>query len=86
MEIYFKKDFIKRFKKLPQKTRRKFDERITLFKQDTQANVLHNHALHGIYMGCRSIDITGDIRAIYKIQSRNIALFIDIDNHSNLYK
>ena len=38
------------------------------------------------YFGCGSINISGDLRAIYKMQDNNIALFVDIDNHSNLYK
>ena len=86
MDLYFKKKFIKKFKKLPVNIRAKFSENIKLFKINTHNSILNNHALHGTYANCRSINVTGDLRAVYKTQNKNRVLFVDIDNHPNLYK
>lgn len=76
--------FKKSFQKLPQKIQEKFVERIFLFEKDQFDPVLNNHALKGSYSGYRSINITGDIRAIYK-KTDNEATFVAIGSHSHLY-
>ena len=86
MDFYFKKKFIKKFKKLPVNIRTKFNENLEIFKINSHNIVLNNHALHGKYADCRSINIMGDMRAVYREQGANNILFIDIDNHPNLYK
>ncbi len=48
--------------------------------------MLRNHALTGKYLGYRSIDITGSLRAIYRLLDQDIAYFIAVDTHPNLYK
>ncbi len=47
---------------------------------------LHDHALHGPFEGCHSINISGDIRAIYKPKETGDVVFIRIGTHSELYK
>lgn len=84
MTINFHKDFTKDFKKLPSKTKKKFQERLTLFEEDEFELMLNNHGLKGVYKGYRSINVTGDIRAIYRKSSKNI-VFIKIGSHSKLY-
>lgn len=84
MTIDFHKDFIKNFKKLPPKTKKKFQDRLILFEEDEFNETLNNHALKGIWLGYRSINVTGDIRAIYKKSSENV-LFVAIGSHSRLY-
>ncbi|MDD3918928.1 MAG: type II toxin-antitoxin system mRNA interferase toxin, RelE/StbE family [Candidatus Pacebacteria bacterium] len=83
--IYFHKKFKKDFKKLSQKEKDKFEERLNLFLIDEFNPILNNHPLNGMYEGCRSINVSGDMRAIYEIESTNIR-FITIGNHNNLYK
>lgn len=85
MIINFHKDFTKRFKLLPKNIQIKFKERLIIFEEDQSDAILNNHALKGKYLGYRSINVTGDIRAIYKKTEENV-IFIDIDSHSNLYK
>ena len=85
MRIDYHKHFRKRYKKLPQKIRDKFNERLALFKKDPFALELNNHELHGDYLGYRSINITGDWRALYEIVG-DCSYFTFIDTHSNLYK
>ena len=86
MNIIFHKSFQKKFKKLTFKERDQFNNRLRIFVHDQHNSILNNHSLHGIYVDCRSINVKGDLRAIYKIQDKNVILFVDIDNHPNLYK
>jgi addiction module RelE/StbE family toxin len=86
MEIHFHRNFEKRFAKLPEKIQKKATEKILLFKIAPFHETLRNHALMGKYIGFRSINITGDFRAIYNPLSDNEILFIDIGAHSRLYK
>lgn len=46
--------------------------------------LLNNHALGGKYAGFRSINITGDLRVLYK-KNGEFVIFVKIDSHSNLY-
>lgn len=84
MNLVYHKDFIKDFKKLPKKIKEKFKERQVLFEKDEFNPALNNHALKGKWLGYRSMNVTGDVRAIFKRDSES-ALFVAIDSHSNLY-
>lgn len=84
MIVKFHKNFDKYFKKLNLQQKLKFQERITLFLSDQHNPILNNHPLKGEYLSYRSINVTGDLRAIYK-QSGEYAIFVKLDNHSNLY-
>lgn len=85
MNILFHKRFNKRFAKLSRKVQQKAVERIELFRHDSSARILDNHALVGKWTGYRSIDITGDYRAIFLMSGENPARFYTIDRHGNLY-
>lgn len=86
MKIIFHKTFQKKLKKRANEEHAQLQNRLNIFIDNPFNIILNNHILHGKYFGCRSINITGDLRAIYKIYDNDIALFIDIDNHGNLYK
>ncbi len=86
MRIVLHGDFRKKFKKFPQGMQKKFIERQDIFLRDPFNSVLNNHELHGKYQGLRSIDITGDLRALYKPVSDNLAFFVIIGTHSELYE
>ena len=86
MIIVFHKFFQKKLKKRISKEREQFETRLDLFLKDSNNPILNNHALHGKYAHCRSINITGDLRAVYTFQNTNTIMFVDIDNHPNLYK
>jgi len=77
--------FAKRFEKLPKKIQGQFRKRRDLFIENPFHPLLDNHPLHGEYAGYRSINITGDYRAIYEPIKSDIAFFIKIDTHSELY-
>lgn len=85
MTISFHKSFTKSFKKTNIKAQKKFQERLVIFEKDEFNPILNNHALIGKYKGLRSINVTGDLRAIFK-REENEAIFVAIDSHSNLYK
>ena len=86
MKALFHKFFQKKLKKRTNKERSQFKARLELFLIDSNNSVLNNHALHGKYANCRSINVTGDLRAVYTLQGKDTILFVDIDNHPNLYK
>jgi addiction module RelE/StbE family toxin len=85
MKIRFDKKFKKQYTKLDEKIQSSFSDKLKLFQQDKFAHPLNNHKLNSPYKGCRSINITGDIRAIY-YESENVVYFIIIGTHSELYK
>ncbi len=65
--------------------KRKFIERRNIFLKDEFHPVLNNHALKGEYHGYRSINVTGDIRAIFK-RGFEYVIFVEIGSHSKLYR
>jgi addiction module RelE/StbE family toxin len=85
MKIRFHKNFEKKYQKLNEGQKKKTQERLILFLENSFHPILNNHSLKGKYLGYRSINITGDLRAIYKFISEEECIFITIDNHNNLY-
>ncbi|HLD19845.1 MAG TPA: type II toxin-antitoxin system mRNA interferase toxin, RelE/StbE family [Patescibacteria group bacterium] len=86
MKIKFHQNFEKKYKKLSARLKLKIKERNVLFAHNPFDALLNNHALKGKYVGYRSINITGDIRVVYKLIDVDLSLFVTIDTHSNLYK
>ena len=84
MIIRLHKNFKKQFNKLTESQKKKFRERRDIFLQDEFNPILNNHALRGEYQGYRSINVTGDIRAIYRKSSGEI-FFVEIASQSKLY-
>lgn len=84
MIIRLHKNFKKQFNKLTESQKRKFRERRDIFLRDEFNPILNNHALKGKYQGYRSINVSGDIRAIYLKRSEEI-IFAAIGSHSKLY-
>ena len=87
MKVKYSKEFIKHFNKAPAKIRLAFVNRLELFEQDPFNPVLNNHALLGKYADTRSINTTGDWRAIFRLFDDYEAVsFETIGTHSQLYK
>jgi len=84
MEIRYHKHFEKQYLKLPEKARRRFKSRLIMFVNDPFDPELNNHSLSGKYTGRRSINIGGDLRAIYEIKNGSV-YFLLIGTHSELY-
>lgn len=73
------------FDKCSPNVQKKFRERITVFLTDKFAEELGNHALRGKHDGLRSINITGDIRAIYDQLDGAQVRFLAIGSHAQLH-
>lgn len=85
MEIQYHRIFYKKFKKLPMKVQDEFKERLVLFINNKFDKRLNNHLVDFAYMGCRSINVTGDYRAIFRDEG-DVVTFINIGTHSQLYQ
>lgn len=85
MKIVFHKNFEKQYGKIRFSEKEQFKERRDIFSQDEFNPILHNHALKGKFKGYRSINIAGDLRAVYKSIDGNTVMFVALDTHSNLY-
>ena len=82
--IDYSTGFDKQLKKAPLKIKIAFRKRMEFFLQDQFHPQLNNHALTGKYSGYRSINITGDRRAIYSLRGEAV-VFEAIGTHSQLY-
>ncbi len=86
MNASFRKSFIKDYDRLSQKVRQATEKRLVKFRKDPYLAELNNHSLLGRWYGCRSINISGDIRAVYEEVSEDEAVFVAIGTHSQLYR
>jgi len=84
MEIEFRKEFLKQYKKIPKKIQVKFNERLILFMSTPHHPLLHLHTLTGADYPIETINITGDYRAQF-LRSKQVISFIRIGTHSELY-
>lgn len=84
MNISYSHSFIKQAKKLSPELRQKLQTKIATFSKNPLHPSLRNHALKGVYKEYRSINITGDVRALY-LQQEDEAIFAAVGTHSQLY-
>ena len=85
MRVGFHRHFTKSYKKCSAKIRAQFKKRLRVFLENPHHPLLENHALHGEWQDFRSINITGDYRALYHYVNDGVEFFV-IDTHSNLYE
>jgi addiction module RelE/StbE family toxin len=86
MEALLHKSFKKQFDKLAPKFQKKFFERVELFLTEPYNAILNNHDVDAVYPGWRSINITGDYRALYEPKNEDFVVFMRIGTHSELYR
>ena len=86
MIVSYHLKFKKKYGKLRKNEKDRFKERRNIFLSDPFHPILGNHALKGKYDGYRSINIGGDLRAVFRIIRDDAVLFADLDTHSNLYE
>ncbi len=77
--------FKKQYKKLPRKFQLQFDERVHLFALDPINPKLRVHPLKGKFAGYWSMDVSGDLRALYIKRGEELIIFGLIGTHSQLY-
>lgn len=88
MKILYDPEFIHQLKKSNVRIHKSFREKIALFQNNPKDPVLDNHPLKREYLGYRSIDITGNYRAIFKEFTEGediIYYFFLIGTHEQLY-
>ena len=85
MHLDYTKSFLKQYAKLPRNIQLQTDERILMWQKNPLNPKLKDHPLSGKYQGYRSINISGDMRALYRKQGNTIIVFSFIGTHSQLY-
>jgi addiction module RelE/StbE family toxin len=87
MKIVFHKQFEKQLKNLNKKQKEVLKNRLLKFLEDPYDKQLNNHGLQGKYDNYRSINISGDLRAIFNLSEDGlVATFVLMGKHSQLYK
>jgi addiction module RelE/StbE family toxin len=77
--------FKTQYQKLPPKFQQQFDDRLHLFVVDQTDPRLRVHALKAKYAGYWSMDVNGDLRALFRRDGDEIIIFGFIGTHSQLY-
>lgn len=85
IKIEYSARFKKQFAKLSPKVRTQFKLRQRLWVVNPSHPRLRVHELSGAYAGLYSINVTGDIRAIYKKVNNTYFIFGFIGTHAQLY-
>ncbi|MDP2631067.1 MAG: type II toxin-antitoxin system RelE/ParE family toxin [Candidatus Uhrbacteria bacterium] len=85
MTIQYTPDFKKQHAKLPKKFQERFDERLKLFLENPAHPLLRVHPLKGSFAGYWSMNVSGDLRALYRMDGTDIIIFALIGTHSKLY-
>lgn len=89
LRIDYSNSFLKQLKKAPLKIKKSFKKRLSLFLVNPFHPQLHNHQLTGTLAVYRSINITGDWRALYSEYNKKktqVIVFEILGTHSQLYR
>lgn len=89
MDVLFSSTFKKQYKRADSSIKSIFQIKLNIFLQNRDNRQLRNHSLKGKHAGLRSINITGDWRALYREETENnqiIITFVLLGTHSQLYK
>lgn len=88
LRIEYSALFIKQLKKVPLEIKIAFKEARELFSDNPNSPALRNHSLKEKFAGFRSIDVTDDYRALFKIQegkNQTVITFHILGTHIQLY-
>ncbi len=85
MQYILSKQFEKDFSKLPKGTKSKAVAAFQRFIKNPDDVTLRNHELTGKLKNYYSINVTGDIRALYTFVESDLVQFVAIGSHSKLY-
>lgn len=89
MEIRYGTRFRRQYQKADKKIKAAFSQTLEVFIEDPNHATLRNHALKEKFAGYRSIDITGDYRAVFKeikAGKQRMITFYMIGTHKDLYR
>lgn len=85
MTIRYSKKFKKQYSTLSPKLQQKTKGSINLWSKDPHNEKLRLHQLSGKMKRFYSIDITGDVRALYEIVDKEVYIYQMVGTHSQLY-
>jgi addiction module RelE/StbE family toxin len=85
MQYILSKRFEKDFSKLPKPTKKKVFLVLKKFVEDPLDPSLRSHRLSGRWNNHFSIDVTGDLRAVYVYIKDDVVYFVAVGSHSELY-
>jgi len=85
MTVRYHSRFLRVFRKLPAPIQNKFFVRLSLFQREPFHPLLNNHSVDAAYPRWRSINVTGDYRALFEVASDGTIVFMKIGTHSELY-
>ena len=78
--------FKRQWRKLPQKIKEKVQERLLLLCLNEFAEILNNHKLNPPFESYRSVNITGNVRLVYKHIDATTLYLRAIGTHHQLYR
>ena len=84
MQIEYSRNFIKTFKRMPEKVKDSFKKRLEIFIDNPYNPILNNHKLNGRLKNYRSINVNASWRAIFQ-EIGGLIYFVAIGTHSELY-
>lgn len=86
-KVEYSRRFQKDLRKASAKVQKAFRKRLEIFLNDKFSPILNNHKLTGKYGAHRSINVTGDWRAIFREFEKGRVIYFDVlGTHSDLYK
>jgi addiction module RelE/StbE family toxin len=85
MVIQYLSSFKKQYQKLAPKLQQQFHLRLLQLLNNPTDPRLRIHPLKGTYAGYWSMNVTGDVRAIYLLRGDDVIIFALIGTHSELY-
>ena len=85
MTIRYSKKFKKQYGRLSPKLQQKTKNAISLWDDNSKDESLRLHRLSGKMKRFYSIDITGDVRALYEVIDKEVYLFQMVGTHGQLY-
>ncbi len=85
MQIDYTKRFKKQFSKLQLTQKNQFNNRVQLFIKNQADPILRVHPLKGRFAGYYSMNISGDLRALFYKEGEELVIFALIGTHSQLY-
>lgn len=89
MVVLYSTKFKKQLAKAGPKIQKALIKRRQILEKDPNDHALNNHKLSGRYSGFRSINITGDWRAVFSEERTNnthTIIFRELGTHSQLYR
>ncbi len=88
MTVELARSFLKSYTKRVRQNRkldRQYTQRVELFRTSPTNPMLHDHALSGNKQGLRAFSVTGDVRVIYRYETTDTVIFLDIGTHTQVY-